>query len=42
MAHLALTPVEQKHLYDVYKSSILLDAVWSFDRGTAAGCRETG
>lgn len=40
MAHRALPPVEQKHLYDVYKLGVLFDAVWYFDRGTAADCRE--
>jgi Ser/Thr protein kinase RdoA (MazF antagonist) len=41
-AHRALSPMERKHLYEVYKLSILLDAVWYFDRGTAADCRERG
>jgi len=42
MAHRALSRVERKHLYDVYKLSILFDAVWYFERGTAADCRERG
>jgi len=39
-AHRALSAIEQKHLYDVYKLSILFDCVWYFDRDTAADCRE--
>ena len=38
----ALSPVEQEHLYDVYKLSILFDCVWYFGRGAAADCRERG
>ena len=30
-----LRDVEQKHLFDVYKLSILFDCVWYFGRGSA-------
>jgi Ser/Thr protein kinase RdoA (MazF antagonist) len=30
-----LNPIEQRHLYDVYKLSILIDMVWFFRRGHA-------
>jgi len=33
--HRPLAPIEQTHLYDVYKLSILLDCVWYFGRGDA-------
>ncbi len=33
MKHRPLTPIEQKHLYDVNKLSILFDCVWYFRRG---------
>jgi homoserine kinase type II len=35
MKHRLLNAVEQRHLYDVYKLSILFDAVWYFGRGDA-------
>jgi Ser/Thr protein kinase RdoA (MazF antagonist) len=35
-----LTLVEQEHLYDVYKLSILFDCVWYFERGEADDFRE--
>jgi homoserine kinase type II len=35
MRHRALSPLEQQHLYDVYKLSILFDCVWYFSRGSA-------
>jgi Ser/Thr protein kinase RdoA (MazF antagonist) len=35
MKHRALSAVEQQHLYDVYKLSILIDTVWFFRRGDA-------
>jgi homoserine kinase type II len=35
-----LTSVEQEHLYDVYKLSILMDCVWYFGRGPADDFRE--
>ncbi len=38
--HRPLTPVEQEHLYDVYKLSILIDCVWYFERGSADDFRE--
>jgi Ser/Thr protein kinase RdoA (MazF antagonist) len=31
--HRSLDPLEQRHLYDVYKLSILFDCVWFFGRG---------
>jgi homoserine kinase type II len=34
--HRTLSPIEQHHLYDVYKLSILFDCVWYFERGHAA------
>lgn len=33
--HRALSLIEQQHVYDVYKLSILFDCVWYFDRGSA-------
>ncbi len=33
--HRPLTLSEQKHLYDVYKLSILIDCIWFFRRGAA-------
>lgn len=30
-----LSPLEQAHLFDVYKLSVLFDAVWYFERGEA-------
>ena len=33
--HRSLSVLEQRHLYDVYKLSILFDCVWYFDRGSA-------
>ena len=35
MKHRPLPPIEQQHLYDVYKLSILFDCVWYFGRGSA-------
>jgi len=35
MKHRPLNAVEQRHLYDVYKLSILIDTVWFFRRGHA-------
>ncbi len=34
--HRPLPPIERRHLYDVYKLSILFDCVWYFERGRAA------
>lgn len=34
--HRALSALEQHHLYDVYKLSILFDCVWFFGRGEAS------
>lgn len=34
--HRPLAPLEQQHLYDVYKLSILFDCVGYFSRGDAA------
>lgn len=39
-AHRPLSPAEQKHLYDVYKLSILFDCVWYLGRGDADDFRE--
>ena len=38
--HRPLSRLEQRHLYDVYKLSILFDCVWFFKRGTARNCYE--
>ncbi len=35
MQHRPLTPIEQQHVFDVYKLSILIDCVWYFSRGPA-------
>ena len=35
MQHRSLSLVEQQHLFDVYKLSILFDSVWFFNRGNA-------
>ncbi len=35
MKHRPLSLIEQQHLYDVYKLSILFDCVWYFERGSA-------
>ena len=40
MKHRPLAPIEQQHLYDVYKLSILFDCVWYFGRGGASDFRE--
>ena len=40
MKHRPLTPIEQQHVYDVYKLSILFDCVWYFGRGAANDFRE--
>ena len=36
MKHRLLPAIEQRHLYDVYKLSILFDCVWYFSRGDAS------
>jgi Ser/Thr protein kinase RdoA (MazF antagonist) len=38
--HRPLDLMERQHLYDVYRLSILFDAIWYFERDTAADCRE--
>lgn len=38
--HRWLSPIEQRHLCDVYKLSILFDCVWYFGRGAASDFRE--
>jgi Ser/Thr protein kinase RdoA (MazF antagonist) len=38
--HRPLSPIEQQHMYDVYKLSILIDCVWFFSRGSAQDFRE--
>lgn len=40
MRHRELAPIEMRHLFDVYKLSILFDCVWYFERGSAADCYE--
>ncbi len=40
MKYRPLTLIEQQHLYDVYKLSILFDCIWFFDRGSATDFRE--
>jgi Ser/Thr protein kinase RdoA (MazF antagonist) len=40
MKHRPLPLVEQQHLYDVYKLSILFDCVWYFGRGSADDFKE--
>jgi homoserine kinase type II len=40
MKHRPLPLIEQQHLYDVYKLSILFDCVWYFGRGDANDFRE--
>ncbi|MGV7222762.1 MAG: phosphotransferase, partial [Nitrospinales bacterium] len=40
MKHRPLLHIEQIHLYDVYKLSILLDCVWYFNRGNYSDFRE--
>ena len=40
MQHRPLIPIEQQHLYDVYKLSILIDCVWYLGRGAADDFRE--
>jgi len=40
MKHRPLSLIEQQHLYDVYKLSILFDCVWYFGRGSADDFRE--
>ncbi len=40
MTHRPLLPIEQRHLYDVYKLSILFDCVWYFERGAVNNFRE--
>jgi len=40
MAHRPLSPIEQQHLYDVYKLSILFDCVWFFARGSTIDFNE--
>jgi homoserine kinase len=38
--HRPMSPLEQRHLYDVYKLSILIDCVWYFSRWAPDGFRE--
>ena len=38
--HRRLSPPERRHLFDVYKLSILFDCIWYFGRGAADDCRE--
>lgn len=38
--HRALAEAERRHLYDVYRLSILFDCVWYFDRGSGDNFRE--
>ena len=38
--HRSLSSLEKRHLYDVYKLSILFDCVWYFERGSAGNFRE--
>jgi Ser/Thr protein kinase RdoA (MazF antagonist) len=38
--HRPMPLIEQRHLYDVYKLSVLFDCVWYFGRGDAADFRE--
>lgn len=38
--HRPLSAIERRHLYDVYKFSILLDCVWYFERGAVEASRE--
>jgi len=33
--HRPLSAIEQRHLYDVYKLSVLFDCIWYFGRGDA-------
>ncbi len=33
MKHRPLRPIEKRHLFDVYKLSILFDCIWFFERG---------
>jgi len=40
MKHRPFPLVEQQHLYDVYKLSILFDCVWYFSRGSADNFKE--
>lgn len=40
MRHRMLAAEEQRHLYDVYRLSILFDSVWYFNRGAGASFRE--
>jgi Ser/Thr protein kinase RdoA (MazF antagonist) len=40
MRHRPLSRLEQEHVYDVYKLSILFDCVWYFERGEAGAFRE--
>jgi Ser/Thr protein kinase RdoA (MazF antagonist) len=40
MRHRPMPLIEQRHLYDVYKLSILFDCVWYFARGGADDFRE--
>jgi homoserine kinase len=39
-SHRSLSAIEQQHLYDVYKLSILFDCVWYFARGEPDDFRE--
>jgi homoserine kinase type II len=40
MNHRPLPLIEQRHLFDVYKLSILFDSVWFFERGATDDFRE--
>jgi homoserine kinase type II len=40
MKHRPFPPIEQQHLFDVYKLSILYDCVWYFGRGSADDFKE--
>jgi homoserine kinase type II len=40
MNYRPINRTEQRHLYDVYKLSILFDCVWFFGRGAASECYE--
>jgi len=35
MKHRPLSEIEKRHLFDVYKLSVLMDCVWYFERGNA-------
>ena len=33
MQYRPLSPIEKRHIFDVYKLSILFDCIWYFERG---------